>query len=89
MDPRGHVLSQAVGSSRSLDVDVAGPFHVDDRDRFLLCSDGLSGVLSAERMAEIMNESDDATAAQLLVMDALNSGTEDNTTVLIASPTNA
>jgi serine/threonine protein phosphatase PrpC len=87
VDPRGHVLSQAVGSSRSLDVDVAGPMPVEDRDRFLLCSDGLSGVLSAERMAEIMNESDDATAAQLLVMDALNSGTEDNTTVLIASPT--
>ncbi len=87
-DPRGHVLSQAVGSRRSLDVDVAGPLQVDDADRFLLCSDGLSGVLSEERMSEIMNASDDATAAQLLVMDALNSGTEDNTTVLIASPTN-
>ncbi len=85
IDPRGHVLSQAVGSSRSLDIDVAGPVQVLDGDRFLLCSDGLSGVLSADRIAEIMTNTDDAESARLLVMDALNGGTEDNTTVMVVS----
>ena len=85
VDPRGHVLSQAVGSSLTLDIDITANVPLQAGDRFLLCSDGLSGVLSAERMAQVMAASSDPDAARLLVMDALNCGTEDNTTAQVVS----
>ena len=85
LDPRGHVLSQAIGSTRNLDIDLAAQIPAAPGDRFLLCSDGLSGVLLPARMTEIAAGRTDPEASQLLVMDALNRGTEDNTTVMLVS----
>ena len=53
-------------------------------DRFLLCSDGVHGVLSAETIAETLRErSASEDAARALVKAALDAGSTDNCTALV------
>jgi protein phosphatase len=53
-------------------------------DRYLICSDGLSGVVSAEAIADALTEADPERAADLLVELALVGGGPDNVTVVVA-----
>ncbi|GGM78116.1 protein phosphatase [Longimycelium tulufanense] len=53
-------------------------------DRYLLCSDGLSGVVSAETLAEALGISDPQEAADRLIELALKGGGPDNVTVIVA-----
>ena len=53
-------------------------------DRFLLCSDGVHGVLSLESMADILREhSASNDTARALVTAALQSGSNDNCTAMV------
>jgi protein phosphatase len=57
-------------------------------DRYLLCSDGLSGVVSDETIAATMREySDPNQCAERLVQLALRGGGPDNITVIVADVT--
>jgi protein phosphatase len=57
-------------------------------DRYLLCSDGLSGVVSAETIAGTLREYIDANqCAERLVQLALRGGGPDNITVIVADVT--
>jgi len=59
-------------------------------DRYLLCSDGLSGVVSDETIASTMREySDPNQCAERLVQLALRGGGPDNITVIVADVTDA
>ncbi|GLY99214.1 PP2C family serine/threonine-protein phosphatase [Actinoplanes sp. NBRC 103695] len=59
-------------------------------DRYLICSDGLSGVVSAETIGESMRDIPDAQACcERLVQLALRGGGPDNITVVIADATDA
>lgn len=53
-------------------------------DRYLLCSDGLSGVVSEETLAEALKDPDVETTADRLIELALRSGGPDNVTVIVA-----
>jgi protein phosphatase len=53
-------------------------------DRYLLCSDGLSGVVSEETMAEALKDPDPQATADRLIELALRSGGPDNVTVIVA-----
>ncbi|TYP86480.1 PP2C family protein-serine/threonine phosphatase [Blastococcus xanthinilyticus] len=53
-------------------------------DRYLLCSDGLSGVVSEETLAEALKDPDPEATADRLVELALRSGGPDNITVIVA-----
>ncbi len=54
-------------------------------DRYLLCSDGLSGVVSAETLAETLAENAPPEAAcEKLVQLALRAGAPDNVTCIVA-----
>ncbi len=53
-------------------------------DRYLLCSDGLSGVVSEETLAEALRDPDPQSTADRLVELALRSGGPDNITVIVA-----
>ncbi|SDY23944.1 protein phosphatase [Modestobacter sp. DSM 44400] len=53
-------------------------------DRYLLCSDGLSGVVSHETMAQAMVEPDPQATADRLIELALRSGGPDNITCIVA-----
>jgi serine/threonine protein phosphatase PrpC len=53
-------------------------------DRYLLCSDGLSGVVSAETLAEGLTIPDPQACADRLIELALKSGGPDNITCIVA-----
>jgi serine/threonine protein phosphatase PrpC len=59
-------------------------------DRYLICSDGLSGVVSGETIGQTMREiADPKACAERLVQLALRGGGPDNITVVIADATDA
>ncbi|MGI8817339.1 MAG: PP2C family protein-serine/threonine phosphatase [Pseudonocardia sp.] len=53
-------------------------------DRYLLCSDGLSGVVSDETMAETLRIADPRQCADRMIDLALRGGGPDNITVIVA-----
>ena len=59
-------------------------------DRYLICSDGLSGVVSAETIGDCMRDyADPQQCVERLVQLALRGGGPDNITVVIADATDA
>lgn len=81
--PRRNVLTRALGTDPQVEVDIErvewGP-----RDILMLCSDGLSGLVSGEELLGILASSDDLEAkADRLVQSALDAGGEDNITVVL------
>jgi PPM family protein phosphatase len=59
-------------------------------DRYLLCSDGLTGVVSEATIAETLTGSDDpAAVAEALISMALRGGAPDNVTVVVAEVVDA
>ncbi|AGL13562.1 protein phosphatase 2C domain-containing protein [Actinoplanes sp. N902-109] len=59
-------------------------------DRYLICSDGLSGVVSAETIGESMRDiPDPQVCVERLVQLALRGGGPDNITVVVADATDA
>ncbi|RZU33837.1 PP2C family protein-serine/threonine phosphatase [Blastococcus saxobsidens] len=53
-------------------------------DRYMLCSDGLSGVVSEETLADALQDPDPQATADRLIELALRSGGPDNITVIVA-----
>src|SRR6185312_12570102 len=53
-------------------------------DRYLLCSDGLSGVVSAETLAEALTIADPQDCSDRLIELALKGGGPDNVTCIVA-----
>ena len=58
--------------------------EVTPGDRYLICSDGLPGVVSAEAIAEALANPDPAATADALIQLALVGGGPDNITVIVA-----
>ena len=57
-------------------------------DRVLVCSDGLTGELSDERIAQVLLETPDPQgAAERLVHEAISAGGRDNITVVVVDAT--
>ncbi|WP_081844405.1 Stp1/IreP family PP2C-type Ser/Thr phosphatase [Cellulomonas sp. URHE0023] len=83
--PQRSVVMRVLGD---FDPDVAPDLSVREArpgDRWLLCSDGLSGFVSAETIEETMATIDDVdTCADRLVQLALRAGGGDNITVVLA-----
>ncbi|HUZ71487.1 MAG TPA: protein kinase [Stellaceae bacterium] len=80
---RSHILTRALGIEAEVRLDYATQ-PVALHDRFLLCSDGLHGFLTDERIAEIMRErSAPGDTARALVAAALDFGGNDNCTALV------
>jgi PPM family protein phosphatase len=81
--PQRSVITRALGPENSVEVDT---FRIPARDGdvYLLCSDGLSGMVSDDDMAAILSEDKplDATAARL-VEAANDNGGRDNITAVL------
>jgi type VI secretion system protein ImpM len=77
------VITRAVGVQPDLTVDVHRD-AVQPDDRFLLCSDGLTRVISDAQIATLMQSPDIRTAVEGLIRATLDAGAPDNVTVLIA-----
>jgi protein phosphatase len=82
--PQRSAITRAVGTERAIDVDVfTAPAELDDL--VLLCSDGLTDMLSEDEIASTIlgAERDPETAADALVAAANAEGGEDNITVVL------
>ena len=79
--PLRHVLTRNLGSLGTVDVDV---FEIEpmNNDRFLLCTDGLTDLVSdKEILAVVKNGNDPKPLCQQLVSEANKRGGHDNITV--------
>lgn len=83
--PRRNVLQRSMGVSSEVEADVAGPFDLVPGDRFILCSDGLHGLVSADEISEVVLGDEIEPAADRLVELALDRGAPDNVTVIVAA----
>lgn len=77
------VITRAVGGYPQLELDQRSG-ALQPGDRFLLCSDGLHGVVRhADIQAILRNEADPRAAASQLIATAKQSGSRDNITALV------
>ena len=80
--PQRHVLTRAIGVRASVEPDLA-ELSPDDGDLFVLCSDGLTGHVRDEEIAELAEKcSDPQLLVDALIQLANDRGGEDNITVV-------
>jgi PPM family protein phosphatase len=82
-----NVITRSLGPNPNVEVDLEGPFPLRVGDRFLLCSDGLTGQVSDEELGILLKVLSPDKAVQVLVDLANLRGGPDNITVLIADVT--
>ncbi|OQY15827.1 MAG: Stp1/IreP family PP2C-type Ser/Thr phosphatase [Deltaproteobacteria bacterium] len=83
--PLRHILTRNLGSSETVDADVFEIEHIDN-DRFLLCTDGLTDLVSDNEILNIIkNGNDPEHICQQLISEANKRGGNDNITVSLIS----
>jgi serine/threonine protein phosphatase PrpC len=81
--PQRSMLTQALRGDGDV-TPVLQMYEIKKGDRYLLCSDGLSGVLTEKEIKIGLKKSDKDEAAKFLVDATYVNGAPDNVTVLIA-----
>ena len=79
-----NIITRSMGPHPQVEVDLEGPFPVEDGDIFLLCSDGLSGQVTDEEIGLVAAELEPREAADALIGLALVRGAPDNVTIVVA-----
>jgi PPM family protein phosphatase len=79
-----NVITRSLGPNATVKVDLEGPLPIRAGDRFLLCSDGLTGPLNPQLIGMILASLPPEDAAQTLVDLANLLGGPDNITVVVA-----
>jgi len=82
--PLKNIITRSMGHERELQVDLL-KFEYKPQDRFLLCSDGLTNMLSDQDLLALVQEMDIDPAAHEMVKQANEKGGQDNITVVIVS----
>jgi serine/threonine protein phosphatase PrpC len=78
-----HVLTRALGLEPRVRVDyLEGELHLDDT--YVLTTDGVHGTLKSDRIHELVRDCSAQEASQALVRAALEAGSHDNVTVVVA-----
>lgn len=80
-----HVITRAVGLYPTVQPS-RGSFDLLPGDRLILCSDGLSDVVSPERMLQLVGAYEPTKAVDELIQAALDRGGPDNVTVQLIEP---
>lgn len=83
-----NVITRSLGPHPTVAVDVEGPFELRSGDRFLLCSDGLTGPLKPELIGMVMGSLSPSDATQTLADLANLLGGPDNITSIVAEVLN-
>ena len=85
--PMKHLLTNVLGRKADLEIEV-NETTLEDGEILLLCSDGMHGSLSDEAMRAVLDaEPDLQKAAKQLVQAALDGGSRDNVSVVLAKYT--
>lgn len=81
--PNKNIITRAVGTHEDVEVDIF-KFDIDEYDKYLMCSDGLTNEVPIERITEIIQKEDDnELACYELVNEANKNGGRDNITVML------
>lgn len=80
-----NVITRSVGFERDVLVDIQER-EILPGDTFLLCSDGLSGLVKDQRLAEIVSKFNTKEAAEKCIAEAKKGGGDDNISVAIIRP---
>ena len=77
-----NVILRAVGTQNTVQVEVSKPFDIEDADEFLLCSDGLSDMVTDTEIVQVwFGAKNIHTAVEKLIDLAKQNGGHDNVTV--------
>jgi protein phosphatase len=82
-DFKKNVIIRSLGPDAEVEVDIEGPHPVQPGDIFLLCSDGLTGVVTPQEIGAVVTAMPAEVAVRLLVHMANLRGGPDNITVMI------
>jgi serine/threonine protein phosphatase PrpC len=83
--PHKNVMTRALGTEEDVEVDEEG-VSLEDGDRLLLCSDGLTGMVTEDQIQAILEASPEPqNAAERLVRAANRAGGVDNISVVVLS----
>jgi len=85
--PRRNLMMRAIDGIHAVEVDLSVR-EARIGDRFLLCSDGLCGVIGHEVISECISAPDPTHAVTLLIDAAMAAGAPDNITVVVADVVN-
>lgn len=77
-----NVITNALGATSNFKLDISATL-VESGDRFLLCSDGVSMLVSDGLMKQIIGENDPEKAVELLLAEANDRGSPDNLTAVV------
>jgi len=80
--PRRNVLQRSMGVGQAVEIDARGPFEVRPGDTFVLCSDGLHGLVKPDEISKIAQLGIEDAARELVNL-ALERGAPDNVTVVV------
>ena len=81
--PQSNEILRAIGTQPEIETEITR-IDVEPGDRYMLCSDGLSGMLSDDAIAEVVGSTPPADAVARLIELANEAGGSDNITVQIA-----
>ena len=82
--PPKNIITRSMGPHGRLEVDIEGPFPVEEGDVFVLCSDGLSGQVADEEIGGFAATLPPEEAAAAMLGLALVRGAPDNVTLIVA-----
>lgn len=83
-----NVITRSLGPHPTVKVDLEGPLPVRPGDRYLLCSDGLTGPLNPQLIGMVLSALPPDEAAQTLIDLANLLGGPDNITAIVAEVDN-
>jgi PPM family protein phosphatase len=78
-----NIITRSLGPNPTVQTDFEGPFPLELGDTFLLCSDGLTGLVQDDEIGPILASLSPREAAQALTDLANLRGGHDNITVLV------
>ncbi|MDB5715399.1 MAG: serine/threonine-protein phosphatase [Sphingomonadales bacterium] len=81
-DPRGNIITRAVGIADDVAVDFM-PIDVRDDDLYLICSDGLSDLVDDAMLLGLLDRRQAEESAEKLIRAALAAGGTDNISLTI------
>jgi protein phosphatase len=81
--PRRNLMMRAIDGIHAVEVDLSVR-ETREGDRYLLCSDGLCGVIDADTISECLSQEELTQVVTLLIDAAMLAGAPDNITVVVA-----